>query len=134
MKIPFVCEENKSTIQAPVARGALLVMISKKENSHELVVPANALWDVWFCDTDSLWTNEKDKQRQKETFNSVKLANKDNRSITRKKEAFTARCQKRQLEGSPETKSALSTDPLNCNDWFPIKDVVATVAGNLQET
>lgn len=30
------------------------VMISKKRNSHELVVPANALWDIWFCDTDSL--------------------------------------------------------------------------------
>lgn len=39
----------------------------KKENSHKLVVPANALWDNWFCDTDCLWTSETDKQRQRKT-------------------------------------------------------------------
>lgn len=34
-------------------------------NSHELVVPANALWDVGFSDTNCLWTSETDKIYQK---------------------------------------------------------------------
>lgn len=38
---------------------------NKKEDSHELIVPANALWDIGFCDTDRLWISGSDKQWQK---------------------------------------------------------------------
>lgn len=31
-----------------------LAQWEKKDGLHELVVPANALWDVGFCDTDCL--------------------------------------------------------------------------------
>lgn len=33
-----------------------------KENSHELVVSANALGDIGLRDTDCLWSSETDKQ------------------------------------------------------------------------
>lgn len=98
-------------------QGTLFVMISKKENSHELIVPANALWDVWFCDTDSLWSNEKETKTNKDRRNIklCKIAKQRQQECNKKhnvKVAFAARYQKRQLERSPETKRVLFTDNL----------------------
>lgn len=110
MKITSICLGKKEIKNTGIrGQGTLLVIVSQRENSHELVVPANALWDVWFCNTDSLRTNEEDKQRRKETFNSVKLANKvSNEKHEVKERLLLPNVKKRQLERSPKTKRVCS--------------------------
>jgi len=80
--------------------GNITFLGKKMENSHELVVPANALWYIGFCDTDRLWTS---KTREKES--TLKKADKGSGSITRSMRFFITRGVikiKRQFERSPE--------------------------------
>lgn len=112
----------------------------EKEDLHELIVPANALWDIGFCDTDRLLTRE--TKSEKETVYSKVKADKNSGSARsnmtlRRGFHYQGSYQERQLERSPETKAVLFKVSLNCEIIaFPERAaiVISSVSRDLQET